>query len=143
MTKCTIPNCTQDSLAKGLCNAHYLRQRRGKNMDAPLQQYNSTKTCIECGADTNSKGGFLRCQKHYSLYKRKLLKAEMVEQLGGKCKMCQGIFPPSVFDFHHTENKVEDISTMFNNKSKQSLLLELKKCILLCANCHRIYHHEK
>ena len=143
MTKCTIPNCNQNSLAKGLCNAHYLRQRRGKNMDAPIQQYNTTKTCVECGSDTNGKGGFLRCQKHYTLYKRKTLKAKMVEKLGGKCKMCQGIFPPSVFDFHHTENKVEDISTMFNNKSKQALLAELKKCILLCANCHRIHHHEK
>ena len=143
MTKCTIPNCSCEILAKGLCNAHYLRKKREKDMDTPVQQYNESKTCMECGKPTNGKGGFLRCQKHYSLYKRKEIKTKLIEKLGGKCAMCQGIFPSSVFDFHHTQDKVEDISLMLLNRSKAMLLKELEKCILLCANCHRIHHHEK
>ena len=143
MTKCSVVNCSNQSIAKELCNAHYLRQRRGKNMETPVQEYNPTKTCIECGENTNGKGGFLRCQKHYTVYKRKELKAKLIEKLGGKCEMCNGIYPSSVFDFHHIDNKLEDISSMFTNKSENAILEEVKKCMLLCANCHRIFHYEK
>ena len=142
MTKCTVPNCIQDSISKGFCNAHYLRHIRGKDMDVPVQQFNKTKTCIECGEKTKGKGGYLRCQKHYNIYKRKELKARLIEKLGGKCKMCEGIFPSSVYDFHHIENKVEDISSMVQNRSEADVFKELEKCVLLCANCHRIHHHE-
>jgi len=141
MTKCTISNCSNESIAKGFCNAHYLRNKKGKDMELPVQQYNKTKTCIECGENTKGKGGFLRCQKHYSLHKRKELKAKLIKKLGGKCAMCQGIFPPAVFDFHHTENKIEDISFMFLNRSESAIFKELEKCVLFCANCHRIHHH--
>jgi hypothetical protein len=143
MTKCTIPNCSREIISKGLCNAHYLRQKKGKDMNVPVQQYNKTKICIECGEPTKGKGGLLRCQKHYTLYKRKQLKAKLVENLGGKCSMCHGIFPSSVYDFHHEKNKIEDISKMFLNRSEAEILKEAEKCILLCANCHRIHHHEK
>ena len=143
MTKCTIPNCTNEAIAKGLCNAHYLRQKKGKDMDVPVQQFNKAKTCIDCGESTNGKGGHLRCQKHYALLKRKELKAKLIERLGGKCQMCQGVFPPAVFDFHHTENKIEDISFMILNRSEKAIFQEIEKCLLLCANCHRIHHHEK
>jgi hypothetical protein len=138
-----MPNCPHEAIAKGFCNAHYIRQRRGKNMDIPVQQYNKEKICIECGKPTNGKGGFLKCQKHYTLHKRKELKDRLIKQLGGKCAMCQGIFPPSVFDFHHLQNKVEDISSMFLNRTESAIVKELENCILLCANCHRIHHHEK
>jgi len=143
MTKCSIENCTNKSLAKGFCNAHYLRHRKGKDMNLPIQADNPTKTCIECGSSTKNKGGYLRCPKHYSLYKRKLIKQELIEKLGGKCVKCNGVFPQAVFDFHHVSNKEFGISNEILNKSKSEIFKEAEKCILLCANCHRIHHAEQ
>ena len=60
MTKCTIENCQKPSLSKGLCNAHYLRMRKGLEMTKPVRERNLTKTCVECGKDTNGKGGYMR-----------------------------------------------------------------------------------
>jgi hypothetical protein len=143
MTKCTIDDCTNTALAKGLCNAHYLRQRRGKDMSLPVQIINPTKTCIECGKDTNKKGGYLRCALHYKVYKRKKIKDQLIQKLGGKCVKCNGIFPNAAFDFHHLGNKEMDISTMIDRFSEEKINQEVEKCVLLCANCHRIHHAEQ
>jgi predicted HNH restriction endonuclease len=32
---------------------------------------------------------------------------------------------------------------MFDSKSEAEILQEVKKCTLLCANCHRIHHARK
>ena len=140
MTKCTIENCQNTVIAKGLCNAHYIRQRKSKNMDKPVQVLNPTKTCIECGENTNNKGGYLRCATHYKSYKRKKIREELVQKLGGKCKMCNGVFPNVAFDFHHLGDKEMDISSMIDRYSEAKIVKESEKCILLCANCHRIHH---
>ena len=140
MTKCTIENCQKSSLSKGLCNAHYLRMKKGREMTKPVRERNPTKTCIECGKKTNGKGGYMRCQGHYSLYKRKLIKQQLIEKLGGKCVKCNGIYPQAVFDFHHVSNKLFGISNEILNKSIEEIFKEAEKCILLCANCHRIHH---
>ena len=142
MTKCTIENCQKPSLSKGLCNAHYLRMKKGREMTKPVRERNPTKTCIECGKDTNGKGGYMRCQSHYSLYKRKLIKQQLIEKLGGKCVKCNGVYPQAAFDFHHVSNKLFSISNEILNKSIAEIFKEAEKCILLCANCHRIHHAE-
>jgi len=140
MTKCTIENCQKPSLSKGLCNAHYLRMKKGQEMTKPVRERNPTKTCIECGKDTNNKGGYLRCSLHYKVYKRKKIREELIQKLGGKCNMCNGIFPNVAFDFHHLGNKEMDISSMIDRYSEVEIKKEADKCILLCANCHRIHH---
>ena len=46
-----------------------------------------------------------------------------------------------MFDFHHTDpsTKVANISNLCMDKRKDSIILnEISKCILLCANCHRL-----
>ena len=142
MTNCTIPNCSKNAISKGLCNAHYIRQRRNKNMDKPIKAFNPSKTCIECGEKTNGKGGYLRCSKHYKIYKRKTIKEKLIEKLGGKCQKCNGVFHYAAFDFHHLGDKIEDISSMMDSRSEEEIFKEAEKCILLCANCHRIHHAE-
>ena len=140
MTKCTIENCQKPSLSKGLCNAHYLRMKKGREMTKPVRERNTTKTCIECGKKTNGKGAFLRCASHYKIFKRKKIREFLVQKLGGKCNMCNGVFPNVAFDFHHLGNKEADISSMIGKYSEAEIEKEADKCILLCANCHRIHH---
>ena len=60
-----------------------------------------------------------------------------------KCKKC-GESTPCCLDFHHTKkNKDFSISGSYTNGySIKTILKEIKKCIVLCANCHR-KHHQK
>lgn len=46
---------------------------------------------------------------------------------------------------HHIddENKDLEVSKLIHFGSKQAVLDEMKKCIPLCANCHRIHHYEE
>lgn len=65
-----------------------------------------------------------------------------IEYLGGKCSKCLNIFHPAVYEFHHKnpETKDRDPSKMLQLSWKR-LEAELDKCLLLCANCHRLLHH--
>lgn len=84
--------------------------------------------------------------KKVSLEKQKIKKREKklwsIEYLGGCCSSCGGTFHPSVYEFHHKDptTKDRDPSKMMS-LSHEKLQNELDKCVLLCANCHRIEHH--
>lgn len=74
--------------------------------------------------------------------RRRELKKELVLSLGGKCKKC-GIISKQycIYEFHHTDkNKDNDIASLIANTSIKKAKEEVKKCILLCANCHKIEH---
>lgn len=70
-------------------------------------------------------------------------KEQAIEYLGGCCQKCQQKFHPAVYEFHHVEPLTKD-----RDPSKMLLLswvkiqAELDKCVLLCANCHRLTHYE-
>lgn len=58
------------------------------------------------------------------------------------CLVC-GLNEPVALDFHHTDPSVKDstISNLFaNNASIETIFKEIEKCIILCANHHRMYH---
>lgn len=65
-----------------------------------------------------------------------------IKYLGEKCNECKNTFHPSIYEFHHVdpETKDKDPSKMMS-LSLLRLTNELDKCILLCANCHRLIHH--
>ncbi len=68
-------------------------------------------------------------------------KTNLVNKLGGKCVICGYNKCPAAFDFHHkNKNKENNVSVLLKNASKEKLLKEIKKCILLCSNCHRELH---
>ncbi len=56
------------------------------------------------------------------------------------CTDCHESFPLDCMEFDHVnENKFKDISDMVSQgHSMKALLLELEKCELVCANCHRV-----
>lgn len=64
-------------------------------------------------------------------------------QKGGECKKC-GEKRLHVLNFHHInpKNKKYLISRIIDYNEK-IIQKELKKCILLCANCHQDFHHLK
>lgn len=50
-----------------------------------------------------------------------------------------------VLDFHHVnpDEKEIEIGHLSRLASKKKLLSEMKKCKVLCSNCHRDLHHRK
>lgn len=70
---------------------------------------------------------------------RKRIKIALVEGFGHKCSCCGLIDEPVLYDFHHInpEEKSFGIANASTTRSRQAYADEAKKCIMLCANCHR------
>ena len=100
------------------------------------------KTII--GAEYHRKHNRIRYQRYkqrinsYYRIKRQNFKWKFVEQAGNKCNDCQQTYPIEVYDFHHLDATQKD-GNIAQMKRKQ-MELEISKCVLLCANCHRIRH---
>jgi len=60
------------------------------------------------------------------------------------CSKC-GFSHPAAIDFHHVNPKEKEIGLdrLARNCAWDRIEKELAKCIVLCANCHRIHHYEE
>lgn len=62
---------------------------------------------------------------------------------GLKCSRC-GFNHPAALDFHHIGKKDgEVLKILAQTKNIEKTLAEIAKCIVLCANCHRIEHYKE
>jgi len=61
-----------------------------------------------------------------------------------KCEKC-GFSHPAALDFHHEnpKEKEREVSHYVRNDQYKKAMEEVEKCIVLCSNCHRIYHYEE
>jgi hypothetical protein len=61
---------------------------------------------------------------------------------GLKCTSC-GENHPATLDFHHLDGSEKEfnVSRMIGELSKESILVEVEKCVVLCSNCHRKEHY--
>ena len=70
----------------------------------------------------------------------RVVKEILVETRNSTCFICGCIYPNEVFDFHHLDpaTKISEVSLLTHDLeiAKQ----EADKCIMLCANCHRMVH---
>ncbi len=74
---------------------------------------------------------------------RNSVKDRMVEAMGGKCQCCGYDRTNRALAFHHIDPEQKDIGfgdTRANPKSWSKIAAELKKCILVCHNCHSEIH---
>ena len=76
---------------------------------------------------------------------RKNRKLKLLEAKGGmKCSRCSyNKQIPDVYEFHHRDPLEKDPQwgkMITNNHRLDVLLIEIEKCDLLCANCHREIH---
>lgn len=54
------------------------------------------------------------------------------------CYLCEKFYNPVTMDFHHIDDKHKEISLFKRGASIKTIINEIIKCILLCANCHRL-----
>lgn len=76
-------------------------------------------------------------------FKRALAKHQLfLDELKSKpCIDCGGTFPPECMDFDHRDpsEKCYNIGQKRGSRVSQvNLMLEVNKCDLVCANCHRV-----
>ncbi len=86
-----------------------------------------------------------RSKLNNKIYKKKLKKWFFNLKSNLKCIKC-GENHPGCLDFHHRnkDDKVSTISDMITNRdSIENITIEIAKCDVLCANCHRKLHWDE
>lgn len=83
-------------------------------------------------------------EKASSTKTRKRRKELFVERFGGKCEICGYDKCINSLTFHHLNpaNKEFAPSKVLYERSLETAETELKKCIMVCANCHGELHAE-
>ena len=71
-------------------------------------------------------------------------KLELIRLKGGKCEICGYDKNIAALEFHHLDPNVKSFqldSRHLSNTTRDKIIEELDKCILVCANCHRELHN--
>ena len=78
-----------------------------------------------------------------SLVRKKKRELWQAFKQGLKCEQC-GFNHPAALDFHHVDRTdKKSVNKLAGNGMYKQAVRELKKCMVLCANCHRIHHHNE
>ena len=93
--------------------------------------------------------------KYYANNKQKVLQATYKNKRQNRekwiafkatlmCAFCKENHPATL-DFHHSDptKKDNEVSTYTRQHQYTRAMEEVKKCIVLCANCHRILHYKE
>lgn len=70
-------------------------------------------------------------------------KIDLISVFGSKCCICGFNAYPQALEFHHVHPQEKQFGITASNAITKALdkqLAEMKKCILVCANCHRGIH---
>lgn len=100
------------------------------------------RKCHICDRQTKRKGEL--CNTCVTKMRRYRIKLEAIEYLGGKCIECGYDECPSALTFHHQDATQKHFEiAMAYRYSDEEIVAEIKKCILLCQNCHAEHHWEE
>jgi hypothetical protein len=114
--------------------------------------------CPDCKQDKpiavrkDRTGGLKLCQDCWNkrnvqavLNTRRRHKEILVAELGGKCLDCGLAYAPFVMQFDHRDPALKEfaLSGRFQTASMARKRAELKKCDLVCANCHAWRTHRQ
>ena len=113
--------------------------------------------CMKCGkalrgrqkkyCSRNCKSSFLNL--HFQSYvaqqrRGRERKLELIQLLGNRCEKCGYDRNYSALEFHHikpSEKSYQLDLRALSNRKWEAILEEVKKCRLLCSNCHAEEHN--
>lgn len=148
-------NCSQSTVKHWLkqYNLKTINTRKFEHLDLP----NDKKYCRTCDSvkfktefykhqsGTEALQSYCKLCNHKKVIDRgRQIKLRMLEYKRGKCIDCNLLATEAnacVFDFHHLDPTIKDVN--FNSirwKKWEIITKELDKCVLVCANCHRLRH---
>lgn len=122
--------------------------------DKPISDYHPNKHCKFGVVGTCKLCSKIRTTKWYSENRTRRQevantrnrdrKSDAVEMFGNKCHDCGQSYPQCVYQFHHLDPTKKDVNpSKALSRGVDKMLEELKKCVMLCANCHMIRHFGK
>jgi hypothetical protein len=91
-------------------------------------------------ADTNNKHQNYAAQQKRGLKRKRLLLA----QFNHACSICGYARNSAALNWHHLDPLKKSFELdlrHLSNRSDKSILEEVKKCVLLCSNCHAEVHY--
>ncbi len=157
---CSVYGCNNKHYCKGYCGKHYSRikyhgdiDRRPRGGGAKtyhiLTNVNFEKrraTCSLCGENSyiyQRHGTWVCCMNSIKKSreiqeKRGRWVANFKESIG--CFYCGYNTNHFALQFHHI-NPDEKEGLVSYSKGRESTMAEIKKCIVICANCHMILHN--
>ena len=82
--------------------------------------------------------GCLRCRVDAVTARRRRVKATLVAEAGGACRLCGYANSTAALHFHHLDPATKEFNLGLGGiaRSLARARAEARKCILLCANCH-------
>jgi DNA-binding CsgD family transcriptional regulator len=85
----------------------------------------------------------LRCRGEAVSKRRRKVKAILVAEYGGCCKLCGYDRSVGALQFHHLDPAAKSFSISYQGvtRSLARLRAEAAKCVLLCSNCHAEVEH--
>lgn len=114
--------------------------RKCKICEKVFETKSSTRIyCYECSG--NSIRSDNETRKHQKTILRRNMKLQAIKMLGGKCSICGYNKCVDALEFHHKNPKEKEFKLgSGNTMSWEEYKNELKKCILVCSNCHKEIH---
>ncbi len=115
--------------------------------EKPIEEFKETKKgrdtyCIPCRQEYK-RNHYLTNKQDYldkNYRRRKDLKQFVNSFKAAPCKDCSGSFKTHQMDFDHLSGftKLNNVATLVHDGySEETIVEEIKKCDLVCANCHR------
>lgn len=107
-----------------LCNTH------GSTVFAKHKVGGATHAfrCLKCNTEKVAKVVNAKRERAY-------------KEFGSECMLCGYSKCRAALDWHHLDPTIKDVepSKVFS-RSWENIVDELKKCVILCSNCHREVH---
>jgi len=72
--------------------------------------------------------------------RRQAHKARLVRLKGSRCEDCGYDRDTAALEFHHRDRADKEFGIGGSTRGWQRVLAEAAKCVLVCANCHRLRH---
>jgi hypothetical protein len=110
--------------------------------------------CTDCKAELTQSNAYRKgkrlnsrcksCFNKYCMNRWIKRKEQAIIDKGNACFDCKRSFPYPAYDFHHLDPTKKDMDwNKMRLVSDDQLQSELSKCVLLCAVCHRLRHHNE
>ena len=110
-------------------------------------QKNKEKQCLICGEkfipktpSANQRTCCYNCMPEGIQLLRGDFLAKIKQHRGGKCERCGYNKCIKALEFHHLDPSKKDFTISNDHFKLAEAVEESKKCILICANCHRELH---
>lgn len=113
-----------------------------------------TKICCACKKRKETGQFFFQKQRNryhsyckvclYECQKKRWIdrKIKAIDLFGGRCTKCGYNKNYSALEFHHVDAAQKEFAwNKLRQMAWESVIIELSKCILICANCHREHHN--